>query len=548
MRNPSWYSAKYGAFADIEGGIPDVPEGDEWDADADGTPDGYFLVQQPIDIEEMLAQAFNLVAEIAGSGSSVAVTSPRFREGSLAFQTEFDPKTNTGDLKAYRFSDGSLEGDVGASGCNSLPRGNICEEPIWNAAALMNPSEFASRQIVTLRPGNESTGDVGVPFRWASLSTAQRDLFENHTGVHPGGLAGYRLDWLRGDTQFEGENTDDFRVRPSIVTDTGVTKAHILGEIINTAPLYVNRPTQYMPDEFFTSSTGNSVSYSTFQAAQANRTPMVYVGANDGMLHGFVGTECDGENGNLSCGQEKFAYIPHALLERSLQLADKGYSRQSFFDGQFVTSDVLFSDNTWHTILVGTLGMGRADQVSGDSLGGTVFALDITNPDLLTEENASDIVLWEYTDPNLGVLQSAPRITRLNDNGDAPSNLWGVILGNGYNGRGFADDQVGYLTVLNMETGAVIKKIATDVMADGGGLSELALADIDRDFETDYVYAGDLEGRLWKFDLRNDVAPASWDVAYFDGATPIPAFVAERCVDKCDDASSSNDDLSLIHI
>ena len=98
------------------------------------------------------------------------------------------------------------------------------------------------------------------------------------------------------------------------------------------------------------------------QQTYANREPVIYAGANDGMLHAFSATT----------GQELFAYIPNGVFANLIKLTNPYYNQQHHFfvDGSPQASDVQFTDGTWHTVLVG-----------GERAGGsTIFALDVTNP------------------------------------------------------------------------------------------------------------------------------------------------------------------------
>ena len=124
---------------------------------------------------------------------------------------------------------------------------------------------------------------------------------------------------------------------------------------------------------------------------------VVYVGANNGMLHAF----------DASNGKELFAYIPNAAFPKLNALADNGYTHRYYVDGSVVVKDIGSKK-----ILVGTLRGG----------GQSVFALDVTDP---TSFSASNI-LWEYSHDDLGYTFSKPTIVKLGSE-------WAVVLGNGYN-------------------------------------------------------------------------------------------------------------------
>lgn len=245
-------------------------------------------------------------------------------------------------------------------------------------------------------------------------------------------------------------------------------RASLLGDIVNSAPVVVSGPS-YIASAA-DSLNGVSGDYAKFQATANARRSQVYVGANDGMLHAF----------DAATGEEKFAFIPSDVISRLSTLSASKYNTDSslhrfFVDGTPVVSDAYFG-GAWHTVLVGTLGAG----------GREIFALDITNPDKIT-------LLWEFTsqkDVTLGSTLSTPVIARLH------SGEWGVIAGNGYNG----DSGSATLFVLNIATGAVISKLTTSVTGNNG-LSSPVVLDANADGIADYVYAGDLLGNLWRFDL-----------------------------------------------
>ena len=121
---------------------------------------------------------------------------------------------------------------------------------------------------------------------------------------------------------------------------------------------------------------------------------MVYIGANDGMLHGF----------NAETGAEVFAYVPSAVFSKLNALTELTYPNQHQFyvDASPTVRDVQFSDGSWHTVLVSGLRGG----------GTSYFALDVTDPTALTETNAANVVLWEFTDADLGLTFNQPSLVR----------------------------------------------------------------------------------------------------------------------------------------
>jgi type IV pilus assembly protein PilY1 len=279
-----------------------------------------------------------------------------------------------------------------------------------------------------------------------------------------------------------------------------------LGDIIDSSPIYIGPPSGFYPDSL------ESVPYSSFRTAQAARTPMIYVGANDGMLHAI----------NAASGVEQFAFIPGSVFGNLYQLPNQNYTHLFYVDGKASVIDAFYG-GAWHSVLAAGLNKG----------GQGVYALDVTNPGI-TEANLSAF-LWEFTDAqdaDLGYTYSRPSIVRLH-NGQ-----WAAVFGNGYNNTQ-ADGHVSttgdaVLYIVDIQTGALIRKIDTmvGVSADPtgqgrpNGLATQAAVDTNHDGVIDYVYAGDLFGNLWKFNLT-DPSPANWKVAYTVAGQPVPLFTAK---------------------
>ena len=170
------------------------------------------------------------------------------------------------------------------------------------------------------------------------------------------------------------------------------------------------------------------------------------------------------------------------------------------------------------TILVGGLGKG----------GRGYFALNVSGIDPLAGEDPSsenslaDRVLWEYPDldthpdeaADVGFSFSRPAVVQSND----PTHPWLVVFGNGYSSA----YENAVLFILDPASGDLIRRINTQA-GSCNGLSSPVAVDVDSDYKVDYVYAGDLKGNLWKFDLTSDNA-ADWSVAFEDGGMPKPMF------------------------
>jgi type IV pilus assembly protein PilY1 len=467
--------------------------------DAAAYSDGqFFTAKNADDLKAALEEVLLDIQNKATAAASVSLNSTRLDTNLLVYQARFDSTDWSGDLQAYDVND---DGSIGSK--------------VWSANEKI-PSA-GSRTIVT----HNSSSRAGIAFEWDQLSVAQQDsLGTASTWVDPGycsflpcswssyvqnncskcGVVGGSngediLDYLRGDQSLEEQNGGDLRDRSTV-----------LGDIVNSDPMFVGTPDfgyQLLPGT-------EGSSYLTFRAGSGyqNRPPMVYVGANDGMLHAIDGSET-----GAMAGVERFAYIPLAVYPNLKRLADPDYTHRFFVDGSPQAGDA-YIGGAWKTVLVGTLGAG----------GRGVFALDITDP----TNFGSSKVLWDMAvtgdtdinvsdDADLGYTYGQASIARLH-NGQ-----WAAVFGNGLN----SDNHHAVLFIVNLQTGAVIRRLDTGVGSAGSqnGLSTPVIVDVNNDRITDYIYAGDMQGNMWKFDVTGSGA-GSWDVAYTSGSTKLPLFTA----------------------
>lgn len=421
----------------------------------------YYQANDEAQLTAALQAAFADIEARTSSASAVATNSTRLSSETFIFQARFTTTNWAGELLAYPI----------------LPDGSI-GTLAWNAAQTIPAA--ASRSIFTYDP-TAAPGARGRTFEWASLNATQRTALNRNAAGTTDTLGANRVAYARGSRADEAPAGAGFRAR-SVAT--------VLGDIVNSDPVFVAAQ-DYGFDQL-PGSEGSS--YSAFRGAKSSREPMVYVAANDGMLHAFRARD----------GVEVFAYMPDAVLDDLRFLADPSFnaSHRLLNDGSPRVVDARIG-GSWRTILIGSLG----------GAGRGIYVLDVTDP----ASFGTGDVLWEFTDADdaaLGVAIPQPTIARLN-NGD-----WAAIVANGYNSSG----EKAQLFILNLATGAVIRKIDTGV-GGGNGLSSPIPVDADGDRITDYVYAGDLKGNLWKFDLTSSNA-ADWAVAFTDAGSPAPLWTA----------------------
>ncbi|MGQ0503210.1 MAG: pilus assembly protein [Panacagrimonas sp.] len=427
-----------------------------------------------------LRAAVSDIAATSATLSAATLNSTALGEGTRLFQARFSSKDWSGDLQATLVSTGQ-----GGPCPAVLQIGRPCEAIAWSAAAQLDARNPDSRSILSY---NRESG-IGIPFRWSSLPGAQRtllniDAHDYPTALTADGRGEQRVAYLRGDRTLE--DAISFRERGSR-----------LGDIVDSDPVYVGPPDAAL----------RFAGYAGFRAALGGRTPVVYVGANDGMLHGF----------DAATGAELLAYVPGALYgktanPRLARLTAHPYRHLFGVDASPAVADVEVG-GTWASYLVGGLGSG----------GQGLFALDVTQPANFVESNAATLVKWEFTDADdadLGYTYSQPRIVKMRNG------RWAAIVGNGYNSREAdgARSTTGraalFIVFVDGPSIGGVWNAGTDYikLAVGpgdlqNGLATAAPVDLDGDDLVDYIFAGDLQGNLWQFNVSNADA-ATWAVAY----------------------------------
>lgn len=432
---------------------------------AGGTVD-YYPATDPDSLVNNLNNILLAVQNGSLTTSSAAVNSTSLQAGAIEYQGSFTSGDTpyldwTGNLIAK-----ALDPSTGSPAGSNL----WSSQPLLDAKVL-GTGWSTNRFIATWNPTLNSGAGDGIPFVWTSLSTAQK------ASLQPSDTQGQnRVQYLRGNTALEVRNGGTFRNR-----------SHILGDIVDSAPLYVGTPS----GPYF-----SIASYASFVQAQSTRAPRVYVGGNDGMLHAF----------NALNGAEQFAFIPNAVIGNLDNLTATTYNQSHLFfvNGSPQSGDVQFADGTWHTLLVGGEGAG----------GNSIYAMDITNPGTLNNEtNVASAVLWEFTDGDMGLSYSTPQIAPINPSTTTTQNF-AVFFGNGYNSP--TNKAVFY--AVNPKTGAIIRKIDLCAAVSGAcnanlpqGLSTVSVGNSDglQGQSVTNVYAGDLQGNLWSINVSSST-PASW--------------------------------------
>lgn len=450
-------------------------------------PDAAALVNAFKDIlGNILADTANPITNFIGASASVS------RTGTDAFKSGYASNGWTGYIASDR-----LSATTGAASANPNWGMTSATPPKQKTTAnildALNATDVNNRLILTTK----SDTSTGVSFAWGNLHASQQTLLNTVESITDT-KGSDRVSFLRGDRTKEANQTGGY-LR---------TRLSRQGDIVNSNIWYVGKPT----------SDYNLSSYQTFTNNHANRIPMLYVGGNDGMLHGFSAID----------GTEKIAYVPKGIYKNLSLLTKTDYTHRFYVDGSPFTGDVNISSTAtadWRTFLVGTLGAG----------GKGYFVLDITNPGFtgstgvasnFSTSNAASLVIMDKTadkndttfDSDIGHIFGDPvlaqgnqlrtsQITQLNNG------RWAAVMGNGYN----STNEQAVLIIQYLDGDKSIKKISVGAAGDNG-LSTPRLLDINGDGLPDVAYAGDLKGNLWKFNIFSSDA-TDWAAAF--SGTPL---------------------------
>ena len=473
LKDPLYYAAKWGGFiASSASDTPNTP--DKFDTNNDGIPDNFFSIFNPSGLEDSLRRQLQVtVSPGSSSFSSTAVSSSVLDVGAKKYVAEFNPNSPiSGNVNAYQVIAG----------------GDFETTPSWSGGAKLAAVAFGNRLVIT------NLNQTGSLFTWSGLPDNYKTMLTTGaTNPMTSTKAQELVNYMRGDRQREqgGSSSSgyDWRARP---TD------NIMGPVVNASPWVQNRPSAAYFDNYFPD-------YASFINTHQSRPSVLWVASNDGMVHGL----------NASTGAPMISYAPGALAPRFNEqiLSNKGV--QSFVDGAPFTGDVKTTANTWKTYLFGTLGRG----------GRGIYALDVTSPSSLTATNAAHIFKWQFTaddDADLGYILSDHGIKRSSRQATPIVKLnngkFAVIFGNGYD----SGNKKAGLFILPVDgpnnlgswSGRYYKIIpsGTENSSDNG-LSTPNWVDIDNNGTADFVYAGDLKGNVWKFDIRSSV-PSAWSVSF----------------------------------
>lgn len=412
----------------------------------------------------------SIIASVSNAGG-VATTNPYKVAGNKVFQPVFNPNGWYGELRCYDFASMAFDssGNIISGACTPNPKATVpaTGRKIWTSK-WTSTQGFAAFEFLDTATASMSATQLS---NLGATTTAQKNV----------------INFVRG---VDGTN----RARNN----------GLLGDITDAQPLVVTAP----------SGVTTELDYAGYQSANSGRN-MVFIGANDGMLHAF----------DVATMSELMGYVPAAVYPHLAALpsttygASGGTAHVYGANGEVRQADVKIG-GLWKTVVVGGLAQG----------GQGYYAIDATNSSDL-QTSATKAVKWEWNDQHdseMGYTFGAPLIYNIRDSASTVRPV--VILVNGYEndyddtavgGKRKAADptsdpnqcirvvagvtkpcNTGALYIIDALDGKLLRKIAVPHDSNGvGGLSSPAGVDFGQDGILDYVYAGDMSGKLWRFDL-----------------------------------------------
>ncbi|MCS6302391.1 MAG: hypothetical protein H8K07_01795 [Nitrospira sp.] len=637
------HASMVGGFEDTNGNnLPDVVS--EWDKvinatgapGTDGIPDNYFESSNVDDLQDRLMATITAILRKSASGTSISVLATsatgegsiyqayfytsdvgqgganvkwtgyahalfvdgfgNFREdtnqdGVLTYDTDLIVTTRYDNNPASptyqkvlvdKFADTSPADGVADSTTPTVTGDLKSIKPIWEAGKELANTASASRKVITWVDANND--GIVDPTEQIDFSTANcaalRDYLRYAADTCSGSTNATNLiNFIRGD-EIAGLRTRMLEVP----VGSGNFKVWKLGDPIHSTPTVVGAPKARYDLAF------GDPTYTAFYAKYRSRRQVVYVGANDGMLHAFNGgyyhkgddptTAAVTEHGwytknptdnssGLSLGSELWAYIPQELLPHLQWLARTDYSHVYYVDLKPTIAEArIFPPDAdhpggWGTVLIGGFRMGGScgNCAAGSgappmtvTIGGVprtfysaYFALDVTNPEVDPK------VLWVFTDSGLGLTTSYPAVARMNPKTDSPINpaneKWYVLLGSGPNGYQAdltaASPQTAKLYTVDLKNGPKV--------AAGGSLTTMPVGtwqsfmghivavDKDSDWRTDVAYSIRTirdddglpwRGKLYRLTMGCSAAPCdpmAWGIS--NGANRTPTEVIDTFYD-----------------
>ncbi len=286
-----------------------------------------------------------------------------------------------------------------------------------------------------------------------------------------------------------------------------------LGDIVHSSPALVAAPSSGYDSQFA------DATYAAFRERYRNRRNVLYVGANDGMLHAFNAGFWDLENSAFSVssleglatehplGAELWSYVPRAALPHLQWMTDPNYAHTYYVDGDPITFDanIFPADAThpfgWGTVLMigmrfggGEIGVDSdADGTDDLTLRSSYMLFDVTDPE------QPPTLIAEISDANLGFTTSVPTVVKKRVKGtnfvNPSQNEWYVAFGSGPTELPDASStQTSGLYLYDLSARTFVSGYNPFPLETNGFVGDVTSFDDGGDFVDDTLYFGTVRG------------------------------------------------------
>lgn len=441
----------------------------------------YYKGENADDLISGISASINNLISVTASSEAAATSSPNITSSNnYLFYTTY--RTNYWD------------GDISAKTIDAA-NGNLSSAPVWSTReklnAMVSANETRNIKVITNGTGTSTLTN----FDYGVLNATQKGYFDGWCNLTSPNFSQCGL--LNAIILNSGANVINYLKGDSTYKNQFRAREYVLGDIVNSSPVFIGESLYNWTD----------VGYAEYKVLKETKTKILVAGANDGMLHAFY---VDGTN----AGKEAWAIIPGQILPKMYKLADKNYEHEYFVDGNISVMDINTATATtgggnggngggngggnnnaaatWKTIVVAGLGKG----------GKGYFAVDVTDP-------TTPIALWEIctnsthcsvTDADMGYSYANPIITKRP--GDEK---WVVYVSSGYDNA----SGVGYIYELDAMTGSILRKFEATIPSVASN-NQVGIGKINAFYDDFYannkalaLYAGDLNGNVWKWDLES---------------------------------------------
>jgi len=445
----------------------------------------YFLADDVESLTNVFTQILQSIEETSLSFASPAVSVNSFnrtRNLNDLYLPMFGARSNVhwpGNLKKYKLVNEVVTDANGVAAID--PDTGLFRESsqsFWTAGADGNEVEdggaaqkFPDPTVRNLYTNNGGGADLTASANTLTVSNASAFSAADFglSGATGEPSVDNMIRWMRGE---DVQNEDD---------DESTTTRNVMGDPLHSQPAAI-----------------------VYGGTPAAPDVIVYTATNDGYLHAINGLT----------GVELWSFIPHELLNNQARLYFNASAQFKHYgiDGN-VTKVVI--DRNHDGVISGSdsvyiiFGLRRG--------GNSYYALDVT------DRNAPRL-MWQFNQADMGQSWSTPVITRVNVNmSDTNDDDAVVIIGGGYDSvhdsavhPSSPDGSGAGIHMLDLLSGAELWSAGPNAADDLQLASmtraipnRISVADLSGDGFADRMYASDLGGQLFRFDIFNGQAPGS---------------------------------------